>query len=71
MGNSITQPIPNTVTKAELKRLLNCTSRSYRAKFFTDEVIQELGMTVEQFNRLRLFDVTMTRKIFQYFNIVS
>lgn len=60
-----------TLTKAELMRELECTTwaRFYK-KFMTPDVIeQQLGLTPEQYKRIREFSVGQTRKLREYFEL--
>jgi hypothetical protein len=71
---SIVPAIPRTISKKELRYLLSRTEKpltyfSFRTKYFTDDVIAELGFSIEQFNDTRLFDVEQTRRIINLFQI--
>jgi len=49
------------------------TGRHYperlRKEVFTDTVLQEIGLTVEDYRRTRVFDAVTTMKIISYFSI--
>ena len=63
--------LPRTITKGELRNLFGITSwYKWRKKYFTDEVIFELGFrTYAQFKNAREFTPGQTAKIFEYFNV--
>jgi hypothetical protein len=60
-----------TITKAELKDILGCTSwkRFYRV-FLTDAVITNvLGLSKAQYKQIREFDVEQSSKLYEYFHL--
>ena len=58
-----------TVTKSELRVILQCTAYTrWRGKVMTDEVLHDvLQIDREQFNKLREFTVPQTRALAEYF----
>lgn len=63
--------VPLCITKSQLRQALRVTNRkTFRVKYCTDEVIQNtLGMSLDDFNRVVLFDVPTTRRLVQYFEL--
>ena len=63
--------LPLTITKSQLRQALRVTNRkTFRVKYCTDEVIKNtLGMSLDDFNRLVVFDVPTTKRLLSYFNL--
>ncbi len=63
--------MPHTVSKAELMRALRITNKkTLRARYLTDDVITTvLGMSLEQYNRVKVLDVVKTKALIAFFNL--
>jgi hypothetical protein len=60
-----------TFTKSELRNLLGCTTWTrFYAKFMTEHVIhQRLGLTMDEYKRIREFTVEESRVLREYFQL--
>jgi hypothetical protein len=60
-----------TFTKSELRDTLGCTTwKRFYAIFMTEHVIQQrLGITKEEYKRIREFSVEQSRVLREYFEL--
>lgn len=66
--------LPLTISKKELRNIFRVHKHGkagpWRTKFFTDDIIiNELKMTVEEFDRLHVFDFVRSQTIIRVFNL--
>lgn len=72
MGGSV-----NLLSKKELCRIFGlysqmtgtCYYKLLRQKVFTDEALEGMGMTIEDYKKVKVFDSVTSAKIMKYFNI--
>lgn len=64
------------LSKAQIAQLLGCyhsatsevNGRELRKGFFTDDVLKELGITLEEYNRIKRFNYKQSIKIIKIFH---
>lgn len=76
-GQSSFKKMPITLTKSELAQILDCWKKGriepnykkLRSKFFTADVLNRIGITRQQYNRIKEFNRELTIKIIEVLQI--